>query len=150
MTSSSETRQLTRRVPEDVANGRDLDLLDELFAEDVVEHSVFGQELHGLDEFRANMEDIFEGFSDFEVVVEDLVAEGDTAAMRVTLSGTHDGSYMGIEPTGKRFEVGQMVFTRVADGRIVERWVQPDSLGMLQQLGISVEDVEPAAAPADD
>lgn len=64
------------------------------------------------------------------------MAEGDTAAMRVTLRGTHDGEFLGIEPTGESFGVQNMVFTRVSGGRIAERWLRPDTLGMLQQLGV--------------
>jgi predicted ester cyclase len=74
-------------------------------------------------------------FPDFEATVEDIVAEGDTVAMRVTLRGTHDGPFMGVEPTGNPFEVRNMVFTRIEDGKIAERWVQPDTLSLMQQLG---------------
>ena len=55
--------------------------------------------------------------------------------MRVTLSGTLEGDLMGIEGTGECFEIANMVFTRVEDGMIVERWLVPDTLGMLQQVG---------------
>jgi predicted ester cyclase len=81
------------------------------------------------------MESIRGAFSDFSATVDDVVAEGDTVAMRVTLRGTHDGPFMGIEPTGNEFEVSNMVFTRIEDGKIAERWVLPDMLGMLQQVG---------------
>lgn len=75
-------------------------------------------------------------FPDFEATVEDVVAEGDTVAMRVTLRVTHEGEFMRTEPTGNSFEVQNTVFTRIEDGKIAERWVQPDTLGMLRQLGI--------------
>jgi predicted ester cyclase len=81
------------------------------------------------------MTQIRAAFSDFSATVEDTVASNDTVAMRVTLRGTHDGDFVGIEPTGKTFEVTNMVFTRVEDGRIAERWVLPDMLGMLSQVG---------------
>ena len=94
---------------------------------------------------KAQLSDVLEAFPDFEATVEDVVTEGETVAMRVTLSGTHEGEFMGIEPTGESFRVGNMVFTRVEDGRIVERWIQPDTLGMLVQIG-AVD--SPMSAPA--
>jgi predicted ester cyclase len=81
------------------------------------------------------MEDLGTAFGDFSATVEDIVAEGDTVAMRVLLQGTHEGEFMGVEPTGRKFEIENMVFTRIEAGKIAERWVQPDMLGWLQQLG---------------
>jgi predicted ester cyclase len=68
--------------------------------------------------------------------VEEVIAEGDIVAMRLTLRGTHDGDFMGFEPTGNTFAVSNMVFSRIEDGRIAKRWVVPDMAGMLDQLGI--------------
>lgn len=145
MTDASETKRLARRVPEEIATEGNLDAFEEIYAEGVVEHSGMGQEFHGREDLRNFMEGLRTAFSDFEAVVEDIVAEGDTAAMRVTLRGTHDGPFMGAEATGNSFEVQNMVFTRVENGKIVERWVQPDILSMVQQLGLDPEDLEPAA-----
>lgn len=130
-----ENKQLARRVPEDLATERNIDLVDELYAEDAVEHDPFGDH-RGHDEIRKSMELPLSAFSDFTATVEDIVAEGDTVAMRVTLRGTHDGEFMGFEPTGREFEIQNMVFTRIEDGKIVERWVQPDVLGQMQQVGV--------------
>lgn len=148
-TETNDATSIARKVPEDIATGRDLDLIDEVYAEDCVEHGPFGQDLRGRDAVRSQFEAFLDAFPDFEARVEDAVAEGDTVAMRVTVSGTHDGPFMGIEPTGESFEVRNMVFTRVEDGRIVERWLQPDTLGMLVQLGVVESPLStPAAAGA--
>ena len=143
-TDTTDAASIARRVPEDVATGRNIDLVDELYAEDCVEHGPFGEETHGREEVKSELGAYLDAFPDFEATVEAVVTEGETVAMRVTLSGTHEGTLMGVEPTGESFSVQNMVFTRVEDGRIVERWVQPDTLGMLVQLGI-VE--SPVAAP---
>jgi steroid delta-isomerase-like uncharacterized protein len=134
-TLDTNTR-IARRVPEDIATEGRLDLIEEVFAADAVEHGFMGQEFRGHDEMRANLAAVLDAFPDFEAVVEDVVAEGDTVAMRVTLSGTHEGEFMGVSPTGRRFEVPNMVFTRIEDARIAERWIQTDSLGMMTQLGL--------------
>ena len=134
--ATAENERIARRVPEDIATEGNLDLVPEVFAADAVEHGPFGQEARGHDEIREFLEGYRAAFPDFSATVEDVVSEGDTVAMRVTLRGTHEGELMGMEPTGESFEVGNMVFTRIEDGKIAERWLQPDTLGMLEQLGI--------------
>jgi len=74
---------------------------------------------------------------------------GGTVALGLTEGGTHDGEFMGIEPTGKEFEIQTMAFFRIEDGRVAEWWIQPDTLGFIQQLGINPEDLS-EAVPADD
>ena len=73
---------------------------------------------------------------DFQTRIEDIVAEGDKGALRITWSGTHKGELMGIPATGKHVEVTEMQFYRIQDGKIAERWVEADMLGMLQQMGL--------------
>ena len=128
-------KRLARSIPERVFAEGDLDLLDELYAEDAIEHNPFG-DMHGRAAIRESYEGFITAFPDIEQEVEDVVAEGDTVAMRLTAHGTHEGPMMGLEPTGREIEVQQTVFTRVEDGEIVERWLHPDNLGMLQQLGV--------------
>lgn len=133
-TTAEENKRIARRFPEDVATKGEIDVIDEICAEDVVDHSPFG-EMRGREDLTEQIESLRTAFEGFSATVEDVVAEGDTVAMRVTLRGTHEGEFMGVEPTGREFEVGNMVFTRIEDGKIVERWVQPDTLGLMQQLG---------------
>ena len=132
---TAEIKRVARRFPEEVATERDLDLIDEICAEDVVDHSPLG-ETSGREELKEQIESLRTAFEDFSATVEDIVAEGDTVAMRVLLRGRHTGAFMGVEPTGREFEVENAVFTRIEDRKIVERWVQPDMLGLFAQLGI--------------
>jgi predicted ester cyclase len=68
--------------------------------------------------------------------VEDVVAEGDRVAGRLSLKGTHDGTLLGTPATGKPVDVGVMVIARFdADGKWVEDWACWDQLGLLQQIG---------------
>ena len=60
------------------------------------------------------------------VTVEDMIAEGDRVAARVTMRGTHLGEFEGIAPTGKRVEVRAMDMYRITDGKIVEHWGHGD------------------------
>ncbi len=111
-----EHKALARRIPEDVATDGNLDVLDEVLADDFVDHSPIGPDLHGIYEIKDQIQMFQEAFPDFTATVEDIVAEGDTVAMRVTVSGTHEGEFMGIEPTGNDFTIPNMVFTRIDDG----------------------------------
>ncbi|MFH5797594.1 ester cyclase [Haladaptatus sp. CMAA 1911] len=134
-TKLEENKRLARSIPERVFADGDLDLLDELYGEDAIEHNPFG-DLRGRAAIRESYEGFIAAFPDIEQKVEDVVAEGDTVAMRLTARGTHEGPMMDLEPTGREVEVQQTVFTRIEDGEIVERWLHPDNLGMLQQLGV--------------
>lgn len=143
---TTENERTARRVPEDIATEGRLDLIPEVFVRDAVEHGPFGQEVRGVDALREVLDNYLTAFPDFSATVEEVVTEGDTVAMRVTLRGTQEGEFMGIEPTDEVFEIQNMVFTHIQNGKIVERWVQPDTLGLLQQLGVVSG---PAGMPAE-
>ncbi len=74
-------------------------------------------------------------FPDLTATVEDMVAEGDEVAYRLTFRGTHRGEMMGIKPTGKQVTYTGIGIDKVVDGTIVEMWLNFDALGLLQQLG---------------
>jgi steroid delta-isomerase-like uncharacterized protein len=136
-TDRESNGRTVRRYPEAVASG-DLDVLDDICTEDVVSHAPLG-EPRGVEALKEYEAPIHEAFTDFEVTVEHLVEEGDHVAMHLTIRGTHRGEMMGVAPTGEEIEFQNMIFHRMEDGRIAERWVQPDVLGLLQQLG-AIED----------
>ena len=75
-------------------------------------------------------------FPNYQFAIEDLVAEGDKVAVRVTSELEHQGELMGFPPTGKRATISGIFLYRIADGKIVESWIQSDRLGLLQQLGL--------------
>ncbi len=63
-----------------------------------------------------------------------IIAEGDTVAVRATMRGTHRGTFAGIPPTGKQVAAGLMLFYRIADKRIAEFWMQLDTTNLMAQL----------------
>lgn len=133
--SLEETKRVARRFPEEVATTGNIDLIDEICARDVVEHSSMG-ERRGREELKEQSEYVHAAFPDVSVTVEDEIAEGDTVAHRLTFRGTHEGEFAGVGPTGESVEIANMLFTRVEDGSITERWLLADMLGLLQQLGV--------------
>ena len=71
------------------------------------------------------------GFPDIQWTLEDMIAEGDKVAARFTMPGTHQGTFFGVPPTGKKIEVKAMNFYRLFGEQIVEEHGQPDLLGLL-------------------
>lgn len=135
-TSTTEAnKQLVRREVTEAWNGGNLDIVDELFAEDCVDHvPLLPEEMRGREGHKEMIQAFRSTFPDLEMSIDELVAEGDTVAFRFTLRGTHDGDFIGIEATGNPVELTGSVFARVEDGRIAEAWAQFDALGLLRQL----------------
>jgi len=69
-------------------------------------------------------------------VIDDMIAEGDQVVTKKTFTGTHEGDFAGIPPTGKRVTLQFVDIMRVRDGRIVEHWLSMDQLSFMQQLGV--------------
>jgi steroid delta-isomerase-like uncharacterized protein len=76
-----------------------------------------------------------DAFPDLRLTVEDVVANEDRTAARVTFRGTHHGDFQGVPATGRSVTFTSIEFNRMADGKIAEHWVELDLLGLLQQLG---------------
>jgi predicted ester cyclase len=108
------------------------------------------QEFRGHEEIKASFEMDRGAFSDYTETVEEMIAEGDIVALRLSERGTHDGPLQGIEPTGNAFEIQTMAFLRLEGGKVVEWWIQPDMLGFLQQLEVDPEDLGAAVSAEDD
>jgi len=107
--------------------------IDELIAEDFVPHT-FGPMPPGRDGLRAGMQRAGAGLSEARFEIDDMIAEGDRVAVRVTTSARQTGPFMGLEPSGKRYSIEEIHVFRIRDGRLVEHWHQFDKMGLLQQL----------------
>ncbi len=73
-------------------------------------------------------------FPSYEIIIEDLLAEGDKVVVRGEFQGIHRGPFAGIEPTGKSVSAGLIIIYAIASGRIVDHWMQFDLFTLLQQL----------------
>jgi predicted ester cyclase len=149
ITAAQENEQFVRRILEDVLEQGNLDAVDEMYTEDVVEHTPMG-DFSGREAIKDGFRMIHEAVPDYTVTLEDIVAAGDTVAVRLTERGTHTGTLLGIDPTGNEFEHQTMAFLRIEQGRVAEWWVLPDNLGLLKQLGAFPEDLSAIGATADD
>ena len=129
-----ENKAILRRVADEVLNQKNLDLVDEFYATDYVNHIPPNPEIRGSEGFKQFFAMQFAAFPDFHLTAEDVLAEGDKVVLRWTFTGTHEGELMGIPPTGKQVTYTGIVINRFADGKIVEDWEIADFLGMMQQL----------------
>ena len=125
-----------RLFVEEVYNMRNVAAVDAFLSMRFVDHGAPPEESPGREGFKQLLANVFDAFPDFTVRVEDLVAEGDKVVTRSTTWGTHRRGYLGIPPTGKRFEISEIHIFRFADSKMVEHWVNSDKLGMMQQLGV--------------
>lgn len=73
-------------------------------------------------------------FPAYDLVPNQIVAEGDTVAARCTFRGVHQGEFAGIQPTGRSVSKELMIFYRISDGRIAEHWIQMDMSGLIDDL----------------
>jgi steroid delta-isomerase-like uncharacterized protein len=141
MTTPVKNKDIVRRYYEEALNEQRYELLDELIAEDVVNHDPLSnetltpEESRGFAGFRRHAEVFHEAFPDGTVTIDDVIAEGDTVPARFTIEGAHEGRFGGVEPTGNRISGTAMVFYRIEDGKIAEWWLESDNAEMLRQLG---------------
>ena len=147
--SAEENKAVSRRVAEEVFNGGNVDLADELYAPDYVLHDPsLPEDLHGPGGIKRYAAMTLGAFPDIRVAVEDQVAEGDKVVSRWTATGTHTGDLMSIPPTGRRVEISGVTINRFSGGKIAEDWYQSEDLGMMQQLGvIPSEETSEEASP---
>lgn len=121
----------------DAVNSGDLDVLRELMAPDVVDHDPAPDQGRGPQGFIQFFETFRTAFPDLSVSVDHMVTDEDNVAIAYTVTGTQQGDFLGVPPTGKRVEARGMQIARFEDGKIVERWGSSDELGILKQLGVN-------------
>ncbi len=76
-------------------------------------------------------------FPRYELIADDMIAEGDKVAVHARFKGTHQGELMGIPPTGKEVSVPFIITYRIAEGKIVQHWMSFDRMAMMEQLGVA-------------
>jgi len=119
----------------EVMNEGNEDLIDELCAENFVDHDPLpgtGPDRQGIHDF---VKLVRSAFPDLQTTVDEIIAEGDRIAVRSTFRGTHEGDFMGIPGTGKKVEVSNYDFVRFENDQAAEHWGTIDSAALMEQLG---------------
>lgn len=131
--SEEENKALVRRLVEGWQAGHQPDVAREILADDFVDRS--GPVEHGAKEAGIGwFSYMWQAFPDFSVTIKLQIAEGDLVATLKTFSGTHEGEFMGIPPTGKHVAFDVFDMLRVRDGQLVEHWMVQDVAGLMKQL----------------
>lgn len=123
-----------RRYYEGVVNEHRLDELASFIHPDYVDHNEEETE-RGPSIVRAHLEGLLSTFPDFQLRIEQMIAEDDLVVTRVTARGTHTGVWQDIKPTGSEVRLYGINIDRVEAGLIAEHWGEADTVGMLQQMG---------------
>ena len=130
---TEENKALSRRVIEEIFNKQNLALADELIDANFIDH---GMGFKGPEGFKQFVTTFITGFPDIRLTIDDMVAEGDKVALRLTAQGTHKGDFMGIAPAGKQFTATGIMISHVRGDKEAEVWESIDRIGMLQQIGV--------------
>jgi steroid delta-isomerase-like uncharacterized protein len=142
-TMTTEQNKALVRQFEALINAKDLDTALTLLSPNFIDHTPAVGLPAGIEGVRAFFTMQFAAFPDSQIQSLDMIAEGDKVVHRMSGAGTHKGVFLGIPPTGKRVTWSFIDIWRVANGKIVEHWVETDMMGMMQQLGL----VPPPAMP---
>ncbi len=110
--------------------------MDELIGDHWTDHNSPPSAAPGREGLKQMMTEMTSAFPDIHVIVDQLVAEADLVVGRMTTTGTNQGEFMGMQPTGKRMTMTEFHMIRIENGRAVEHWGNSDDLGMMQQLGV--------------
>jgi predicted ester cyclase len=141
MSTAQETsNKVTARRFNDAANSHDEELMlttfDEVFEPDVLIRTPLPLQVTGVQAIKEVFTTLHRAFPDLHVTIEDLIAEGDKVVSRNSVTGTHQGEYMGVAPTGKSITYNEIFIMRFVKGRVAETWGVVDVLSQMRQLGV--------------
>lgn len=134
--SEQDNKAVARRYYGEVLNQRKVDLLDEVAAEDYVEHDPFPGQGNGRADLKARVQLLQDAFDPLEFTIEDIIAEDDKVVVRWKNAGNNSGSFLGMPPTNKDISIAGIDIHVVRDGRLAEHWHVVDQLTQLQQMGL--------------
>jgi steroid delta-isomerase-like uncharacterized protein len=133
----AENKKIAMRFYDEVVNAGDTAVIEELLADDYVDH----QEVPGIPSTRDGVRQWFEmmrgAFPDLKMTVLRMVAEDDELWVHFRAMGTHKGEFMGMPPTDSKFDVEGFDRVRIKDGKAIEHWNVTDSMAMMEQLGLA-------------
>lgn len=132
-----QNKEVVRRFYAEVMGQGNLESLRELMHEDFVDH---GETLFGSPQGRQTLEMgigyMHSTFEDFNVFLEDMIADGDIVGVRGTMRCKNIGPFLGAKPMGNNLEWKGLAIFRIEDGKIKERWFNSDSMNIVIQMGV--------------
>lgn len=132
---SEAAKAVVRRNTEEVQGGGNFALFEELFADDFLDHTPQPGGTPDKAGARALYKALRTAFPDFHAVIHWQAADGDRVTTYKTYHGTHQGTFLGVAPTGRRIHFDTVDVMRVQNGRITEHWGVAHLYSLMQQLG---------------
>ena len=140
--SPEENKKIVRRIYDELWNERKLEVADEVIAQGSVNYDTgLAPQPFDPEEMKGTVKMVTAAFPDNRHEVEEVIAEGDTVVLRCTLTGTHEGPFMGLPPTGREIAVNEIHIYRLQNGKAIEHRVGRDDLGAMRQLGVIPDSV---------
>ena len=131
---ASRNEEIVRKwIDEGFSRGQ-VDLADELLADDIVNHTAQPGQAPGREGVKKAVVALRSAFPDLTIRIADVISQGDSVAVRDEICGTHNAVYNGVQPTGRKVTVGRLSFYKLKDGKISEAWSQLDMAGLMRQL----------------
>jgi steroid delta-isomerase-like uncharacterized protein len=137
MNAETEPKDIYRQIIEAITHDNP-HALDRFISPDVADHNPIPGQAAGLDGFKEWVAFARASFPDLQGSVEDVIAEGDRVAARMTWHGTHRGDFVGVPATNKRISMTAFHHVRFERGQAAEWWGTADVFGALQQMGATV------------
>ena len=128
-------KRAMRRLIEEVFNGGNLSIANDIYHPEATYPSQPDIPV-GSEGIRTILNMYQRAMPDFHVDVKSMITDGDMVLTWLAQSGTHKGELMGVQPSGKKVNWGQIIIARFEGGKIVESWSNEDILGLMQQLGV--------------
>ncbi len=143
--TTKENKEVVRRMM-NIINSGDLSNVGEMLDDSYVYRSSAGEEYRGVDGAKSLVNDYRQAFDNFELSLEELVAEGDKVFMLYRQTGTHTGDLMGLEATNQDMDLLISGLITFKNGKMVEQFDTFDTLELMKQLGVVSEEVRPGGA----
>jgi predicted ester cyclase len=131
---SEQNKRLVREITDVIWNRRGLDRIPEFYAPDFMGDYRPYALREGHDGIRAMVEGAWTAFPDYHEEVHDLIAEGDRVVVHLTISGTQQGQWGPLPPTGRRAQFDEIVILQIRDGKVRRQRGIVDNLSALRQL----------------
>ncbi len=138
--SAQANIETQKKFGEAVNTGK-LDLLRELISSDSIDHDPSPGQGTGPEGYIKFFTMMRTAFPDLKIEVETILADEDKVAFAYTITGTHQATFMKVEPTGKTIKSRGMQISKFENGKMTERWGSSDELGILKQLGVELKEV---------
>ena len=135
METETSNEQLFKILIEEGFSKGDVTVFDKHTSQDFVEHQ-YGFSPPGVEGVKNAIKSLHSAFTDFSMVIEDMVINDNKVWGRMTARGTQTGQFGPMLPTGKTFEITVIDIMHFNDGKLIEHWGVPDRLGLMEQLGM--------------